>query len=424
MKDEAFQQLLTDFDQGYEDLDIPEPRFAYREEIQAIPDLAHIERQAAFFEKMQAQLASIEREKLAAADRLHFDHLDYEIRLNQERLALQKAWRKAPLAAVPDNGLSQMPKGWYQYRIHFYTSVDISPEALFQFGEQEVARVKAEIKRLQAQLGYANDSASFYRHLQSDEFYITDKAEVLRRYEEIKTVAYANAGKLFKDTDIADIAFMEWANADRFTPPGRYEPVDNNPNGVAVFHFNFFGNRHNSRVMDWMFIHEVVPGHHYQWDMFTRLPEQPDFKRHFSYPGNFEGWAAYVEYLGKDIGLYRDAYAELGKWEWDLVRSTRILIDVGVHHFGWTKDEALACWKKHVAGQDEIAEREVVRCTNWPAQALSYKVGAWRIEQMAEWLKKENPAAFSLPAFHRAYLMTGQAPMEVVEKNIELFLSE
>ncbi|MEK7254608.1 MAG: DUF885 family protein, partial [Bacteroidota bacterium] len=131
-----------------------------------------------------------------------------------------------------------------------------------------------------------------------------------------------------------------------------------------------------------------------------------------------------VEYLGKDIGLYRDAYAELGKWEWDLVRSTRILIDVGVHHFGWTKDEALACWKKHVAGQDEIAEREVVRCTNWPAQALSYKVGAWRIEQMAEWLKKENPAAFSLPAFHRAYLMTGQAPMEVVEKNIELFLSE
>ena len=417
-------QFMQQFDQGYAALEIPGGSYNYREEIEAIPDLAHIGRQFVFFEKIQAGLQHIKREKLSVNDRLQYDHLDFEIQLNLERVALEKAWREAPPAAIPADGMSKLPKGWYQYRIHSFTSVYITPEALFDFGEKEVARVKGEIGRIQSALGFANDSAGFYKKLQSDEFILTDKAEVLRRYEEIKSVAFANFGQYFKDTDVPGIAFMEWEGADRFTPPGRYNPVDDNPYGTAVFHFNFYGSRHNRRVMDWMFIHEAVPGHHYQWSMRNQLPEQPAFKRHFSYPGNFEGWAAYVEYLGKDIGLYRDAYAELGKWEWDLVRSTRILIDVGIHHFGWTKEQAIACWKKHIPGQDNIAEREVVRCTNWPAQALSYKVGAWKIQQMGERLKEETPATFSLPAFHRAYLLTGQTPLEAVEKNIAGLLTE
>ncbi len=414
----AFTQFMQQFDQGYAALDVPGYRYDYREELAAIPDSAHIGWQLVFFEKMQRGLQRFQRDKLATNNRLQYDHLEFEIRLNLERLALEKAWREAPSAAVPADGMSKLPKGWYQYRIHRFTSVYITPEALFDFGEKEVASVKGEIRRIQATLGFANDSAGFYKKLRSNEFILTDKAAVLRRYEEIKSVAYANFGKCFSDTDVPDIAFMEWEGADRFTPPGRYNPVDNNPYGTAVFHFNFYGNRHNRRVMDWMFIHEAVPGHHYQWSMRNRLPEQPAFKRHFSYPGNFEGWAAYVEYLGKDIGLYRDAYAELGKWEWDLVRSTRILIDVGIHHYGWTNEQAIACWKTHIPGQDDIAGREVLRCTNWPGQALSYKVGAWKIQQMAGQLKKENPKTFSLPAFHRAYLTTGQTPLEAVEKNI------
>ncbi len=418
----TFAQLMEDFDQGYATLEIPDLDYDYRAAMDAIPPLVHINRQLAFFKKMQSELAAFNREKLITNERLQYDHLEFEIKLNQERLALEKAWRETPPTAVPADGMGKLPKGWYQYRIHTFTSVYISPEELFDFGKKEVARVKGEISRIQAALGYANDSADFYKKLQSDEFVLTDKSEVLRRYEEIKSVAYAHLGKLFLDTDVPDIAFMEWEGADRFTPPGRYNSVDNNPYGTAVFHFNFYGNRHNSRVMDWMFMHEAVPGHHYQWSMREKLPVQPAFKRHFYYPGNFEGWAAYVEYLGKDMGLYRDPYTELGKWEWDLVRSTRILIDVGIHHFGWSKEEAIACWKEHIPGQDDIAEREVVRCTNWPAQALSYKVGAWKIQQMADDLKKKNPENFSLPAFHSAFLRTGQTPMEAVVKNIEGFM--
>jgi len=417
-RQELFAQYLHRFDAGYAALDVPGGSFDYRDELASIPDLKHIGRQLLFFEQMSNELGRFERSNLALPDRLQFDHLEFEIRLNLERLALEKNWKESPPVAIPADGLSKLPNGWYQYRIHAYTSVFITPETLFDFGEKEIARVKGEIARLQAQLGYAGDSAGFYQKLRSEEFFIAEKAEVLRRYEEIKSVAYSNLHQLFADTDVPDIAFMEWPGADRFTPPGRYSPVNESPYGTAVFYFNFFGNRHNRRVMDWMFIHEAVPGHHYQWYSRRSLPEQPAFKRHFSYPGNFEGWAAYTENLGKEIGLYRDAYAELGKWEWDLVRSTRILIDVGIHNHGWTKEEAIACWKKHVPGQDDIAEREVLRCTKWPAQALSYKVGAWKIQQMADILKSERPNTFSLPAFHRAFLMTGQTPLEAVQKNI------
>lgn len=419
---DSFEQLLSRFDRDYGTLNIPPGNYDYRQEMSAIPGLEHLDRQTAFFKSMRERLGQIDRAKLAPYDRLQYDHLDYEIRLNLERLALETAWRQSPAAAIPNDGLSTLDKGWYRYRIRFFTSVDVSPEELFRFGESEVAYVQGEIQKIRARLGFAADSAGFYERLRSDSFVLNDKAEILRRYEEIKTTVYSNLYRLFADTSVAGVAFMEWPQAGPFTPPGYYSPQSTNAYGKGVFFFNFYNQRHNRRSMDWLFLHEAVPGHHYQWCLREKLPAQPAFKRHFYYPGNFEGWAAYVEYFGKELGLYRDAYAELGKWEWDLVRSVRILIDVGIHHYGWTKEQALDCWKKYIPGQDDIAEREVTRCTNWPAQALSYKVGAWKIRQMAERLKRENPGAFSLPAFHRAYLLAGQTPVEVVEKNINALI--
>ncbi|MCK6690772.1 MAG: DUF885 domain-containing protein [Thermoanaerobaculia bacterium] len=419
VRTEAFEQLMSRFDREYEALNIPPGNYDYRQEMQAIPGLEHIGRQIAFFETMRENLNRIRRDKLMAYERLQYDHLDYEIDLNLMRLTLEKAWRQAPATAIPTGGLSTLDKDWYRYRIRFFTSVDISPEELFRFGASEVDDVQEEILKIRSRPGFAADSAGFYERLRSDSFVLNDKAEILRRYEEIKTTVYGNLHRLFADTGVANIAFMEWPQAGPFTPPGYYSPPSDNAYGTGVFFFNFYNQRHNRRSMDWLFLHEAVPGHHYQWCLREKLPAQPAFKRHFYYPGNFEGWAAYVEYFGKELGLYRDDFAELGKWEWDLVRSVRILIDVGIHHYGWSKEEALACWKKYIPGQDDIAEREVTRCTNWPAQALSYKVGAWKIRQMADRLKRENPGAFSLPAFHRAYLMAGQTPVEVVEKNID-----
>jgi uncharacterized protein (DUF885 family) len=412
---QSFNEVLHAFEQGYTELGIDIPSFDYRDELRSIPGPAALEAQDAFFAKTRAALAGIPRGSLSPEEQVSYDHLLYEIEYNSRRIALSKEWRTSD-HAIPAGGLSTLP-GWYAQRITRFTNVEITPEELFAFGEKEVARVKDEIRRIQNQLGYADDPQRFQQSLQKEEFLLREKNQILDRYAEINRIVKSNLYKLFSDTAVSEIAFMEWPGADRFTPPGYYSPQGDNAYGMPVFHFNFHDGTHNVRAMEWLFMHEAVPGHHYQWWMRNQAKPQPSYRSLFSYSGNFEGWAAYVEYHGKTLGLYSDPYSELGKWEWDLVRSTRILIDVGIHHYGWTYDKAMECWKSHITGQDHIAEREIIRCTNWPGQALSYKVGAWKIQEMADRLRMSQPD-FDIKAFHRQYLAFGQVPLEVIEMHI------
>jgi uncharacterized protein (DUF885 family) len=167
--------------------------------------------------------------------------------------------------------------------------------------------------------------------------------------------------------------------------------------------------------MEWLYMHEAIPGHHLQ----SSLRKQNALEDLFLYPGNFEGWACYVEYFGKDLGLYADPYEELGKWEWDLVRSARLVIDAGIHYYGWTREQALDYWKKTIPNQDDIAEREVTRVTNWTAQALSYKVGAdviFRMSRQWQRLHPNDPPS----RFRRWYLEQGALPLSVIEKQAAL----
>ena len=416
--DKKFEKLMVDFDKQYQGLNIPGVDFDYRENLKHIASSDSLKRQAVFFLGIKKQLTGIDRTQLSSENRLYYDQIIYECKLNTERIDLERAFVKNLNHAIPTNGLSTLDPAWYQYYIHFFTSVDITPDALYEFGEREVAHVHDEIAALRKQLGYEHDSAGFYHHLQSDTFILTDKQAVIKRYEAIKATVYKNIGHLFIDTDVADITFKEWPNANKYTPPGYYSPKKDSADGTAVFYFNFSEGRHNTRSMDWLFMHEGVPGHHYQWCTRDKTASKAAFKEQFFYPGNAEGWAAYIEYYGKEMGLYQDPYSYLGKWEWDLVRSTRILIDVGIHHKDWTREQAIACWKNNIPGQDAIAEREVTRCTNWPAQALSYKVGAQKIIEMRDAIKKKEGEGFDIRRFHARYLSYGNIPIEIIEKDM------
>ena len=413
------ESVIAEFEKGYRELGIPDFGYDYRENFSVIPAVTALVRQDNFFHGIQQKLNAIQPQSLSINNLLNLDHLIYQCRLNLERIRLEKEFRQEG-ENIPA-GLHSISNGkeWYRYYIRFFTGTGITPEELYDFGLKEISRIKGQIAVIQKQAGFGNDSAGFYRHLLSDEFILTDKQEVIRKYEEIRETVFSNLHHLFIDT-VPDVAIMTWAGARANTPPGYYNPESENAYGKGVFHFNFYGERHNRRMMEWLFLHEAVPGHHYQSSIRNTL-SQPAFSAFFYYPGNFEGWAAYVEYLGKDLGLYADPYSFLGKWEWDLVRSTRIVIDVGIHYYGWSKNEAMEFWKKNIPHQDDIAEREVNRCTNWPAQALSYKVGADRILKMINELKKNN-RNFSLPEFHRTYLTMGSLPLEVIEKNINQVL--
>jgi uncharacterized protein (DUF885 family) len=415
--EDSFQALLKTFSQNYTKLEIPDFGFDYRENFKNIPTLEKLKTQKAFFNEYKKKLQSIDYQLLNAENKTLFKHFEYEIKFNLWRIDLEEKFKKANIETIPEGGLSKLPntKEWYRYYAQRYTSLALSPEELESFGYQEIKRCQTEIKNIQQQLGFANDSAGFYQHLNKSEFWLKDKELIFKTYQQIDQTVRKNLGKLFIDIDIPEVEIKTWPNAGPQTPPGYYNPAENT-NEKGVFYFNFYGEKHNSRAMDWLYIHEAIPGHHYQFSKRQDLLSESGFKALFLYPGNFEGWGAYVEYLGQDLGLYQNPYTRLGKWEWDLVRSLRVVLDVGIHYRGWTKAEALAFWKKNIANQDEIAEREVNRCINWNGQVLSYKVGAWKIEQLRQKLVAQKVKKFDIRQFHADYLSFGQTPLTVIEE--------
>ncbi len=126
-----------------------------------------------------------------------------------------------------------------------------------------------------------------------------------------------------------------------------------------------------------------------------------------------------MEDLGRDLGAYQDPYQFLGKWEWDLVRSARLAIDVGIHAKGWKKSEALSFWKDHVPNQDGIAVREIDRIIRWPAQVISYKVGENTIWRLRNLTQDAEGAKFDLRRFHTLVLKRGSVPLPILEEKVK-----
>lgn len=414
-----FSQFILQFSQQYQALKIPDLQFDYKNYFENIPDTPSLSAQEHFFRKELTGLVHFDYKALDERAELHYDQLKYECDYNLQRIALEKDWvingRNIPVGGLHSIANS---KAWYNLFIQKFTSLNILPEELYRLGTSETERVRQEISRIQRQLGFA-DSASFYNHLQSDTFLLRDKNEILARYQAIDSAVRSNLHRIIDVKNLPPVYPMEWPNANQFTPPGMYLNHNENAYNKDVFQFNFYGQKHNSRAMEWLYMHEAIPGHHLQSTLVHRLPpDDTTLQQLFYYPGNFEGWACYVEYLGKDIGMYQNPYSELGKWEWDLVRSVRVVIDVGIHYYGWNYDKALAYWKANIPSQDAIAQREITRITNWPAQVLSYKAGANYIMQMRKKYADKMGSKYDIKRFHAAFLNLGSVPLAITDKRL------
>lgn len=379
----SFELLCKSYVEGYKKLEIPETGLDYKINFENIQNNESLKKQEKFFRDQGKQLGSLNTEKLTFDEKIRLAQLNYEIVINLERITLEKNWNKNG-RKIPEGGLHSMPdhKEWYSYYIKHFTSVNISPEEVFEMGQSEVKKVQGQIKALQNKLGFMYES-QFYAYLQSDTFYLHDKQQILKEYDKIDKAVRLGLSNLYPTENIPEIGVMEWPNATSSTPPGMYQNKNDNAYGKDVFLFNFSEQKHNRRCMEWLYMHEGIPGHHLQSVIRRNKAVISSLQNEFFYFGNSEGWACYVEDFGKEIGMYKDDYEYLGKWEWDLVRSARLVMEVGIHYYGWSKEKAMEYWKENIKNQDEIAEREINRITNWAGQALCYKVGALTIKKIA-----------------------------------------
>ena len=171
-------------------------------------------------------------------------------------------------------------------------------------------------------------------------------------------------------------------------------------------------------------MHESSPGHSLQGGLAREQGEQPAFRRENYISAYGEGWALYTEKLGTEMGIYETPYEDFGRLTYEMWRACRLVIDTGVHHMGWTRDQALAYLRDHTALSEHEVTTEVDRYISWPAQALSYKLGEIRIVQLRAEAEQELGDKFDIKAFHDAVLKQGSVPLPVLDEQIRAFIAE
>ena len=314
-----------------------------------------------------------------------------------------------------------MPGGeeFYRAQIREYTTLDLSPQEIHDIGLAEVARIRAEMDEVIATTGFEGDFDAFLHFLRTDpQFYADTPQELLN-----------HAAWIAKRVDGVIARFFDPVPRGRFTiipVPDDIAPFwTAGRGGMGTYWLNTYDLPSRPLYnLPALTLHEADPGHAFQAALAREQAEQPEFRRH-SYISAFgEGWGLYVEKLGMEMGIYETPYQDFGRLTYEMWRAARLVIDTGVHHLGWSRDQALAFLRDNTALSEHEVTTEVDRYISWPAQALSYKLGELKIWELRHEAEAALGDDFDLPAFHHAVLSLGSVPLPVLEQQIHAFIAE
>jgi uncharacterized protein (DUF885 family) len=321
---------------------------------------------------------------------------------------------RATLAAeaLPDG------KAFYRQQIRTYVTLDLDPEAIHEIGLKEVARIDEQMQATMKATGFSGDFPAFLKFLRSDpQFAAKTPDELLMR---AAWIAKRVDGKLSQYFGLL--------------PRGRFgiEPV---PAAIAPFWTAGRGGPHTYWLNTYdlpsrslynltaLTLHESAPGHSFQGSLVEEQKAVPDF-RHEYISAYGEGWALYCEKLGKEMGIYLTPYDDFGRLTYEMWRAARLVIDTGVHHKGWTRQQAIDYLAGHTALSQHEVETEVDRYISWPGQALSYKLGEIKIIELRKMAEADLGAKFDIRKFHDALLEIGSVPLPVLEEHIKAFIAQ
>ncbi|WP_196888556.1 DUF885 domain-containing protein [Aureivirga sp. CE67] len=403
-ENQDWKTFSEDFATEYRTFEFQRIALSYVENLERIKSDSEILKQESFFKIIKKGLKRFDSEELSKENRMDFELISYETDLNLERISLEKKWKKKNIDSISKEGLSKIPHGkkWYKYFLKRWLDSSVNPDELFQFGLLEIEKVKNEMKLIQEKSGL--NPTDFKNYLNASSFYFKNKDSVQLAFES-KKILIENVMKNYFPyiEETPDFQIKKGENKALAKVPGFY-----NSN---TFYYNFFDKPYNKRQVTWLFLHEAIPGHHYQVSYESRA-ERSEINRLFQYFWFIEGYAAYVEDLALEINLYDDIYEVYGKYEWDIIRSVRVALDVGINYYHWSDEKALKFWQKHIEGKDDIALREIERMKNWPVQVITYKYGADKIlKWKSQAMKNSN---FDLIEFHKVILKNGSLPISVL----------
>ncbi len=323
------------------------------------------------------------------------------------------------------SGLGALPGGadYYAYLVRDQTTTNKTPEEIYQTGLREVARIRGIMDSVKQSVGFKGDLAAFFEYMKTDKKFMPYKtpAEVLAAFEKIHQTMQPSLAKMFhhvpktgfeiRQTEAfrAASASAEYfqGTADGKRPGIFYVPILN------ATQFN------TTSGMESLFLHEAIPGHHYQISLQQEDTLLPSFRRFGGNNAYVEGWALYCESLGKELGLYTDPYQYMGALGDEIHRAIRLVVDVAIHTKGMTREEAIRYMTDNEAISTEGATAEIERYMAIPGQALGYKIGALKIRELRNKFQTELKDKFQLADFHDEVLKDGAMPLEVLEKKMD-----
>ena len=309
-------------------------------------------------------------------------------------------------------------KDFYAQQIREYTTLDLSAEQIHQIGLEEVARIRAEMQEVIEQTGFKGTFAEFLTFLRTDpQFYAKTPQQLLDRAAWISKRVDGEVGKFIGTLPRGRFTIVEVpADIAPFWTAGR--------GGLGTYWLNTYDLPSRPLYnLPALTLHESSPGHSLQAALAQEQGEQPAFRRDNYISAYGEGWALYTEKLGKEMGIYETPYEDFGRLTYEMWRAARLVIDTGVHHKSWSRDQALAYLRDHTALSEHEVTTEVDRYISWPGQALSYKLGEIAIVRLRAEAERELGPKFDIKAFHDAVLKQGSVTLPVLESQIRAFIA-
>jgi uncharacterized protein (DUF885 family) len=377
------------------------------------------------FRQFPDTLAAADRARLAAAG------LDaVRTRIQPAFASLRTFLEQDYLPACYDRvGWSQTSGGEasYAFFARQFTTTTLSPRQIHDVGLKEVARIRAEMETIKAQVGFKGTLTEFFTFLRSDpQFFYKTGPELLDAYRALAKRVDPELVKVIRTLPRLPYGVIPIPDAvapNTTTAYANFGAADGSR--PAYYFVNLYKPETRPKwEMLALTLHEAEPGHCLQGSIAQELGEMPTFRRHAGFTAYVEGWALYAESLGDEMGLYRDdPYAKFGQLTYQMWRAVRLVVDTGMHMFGWDREKAIRYFMDNAAKTELDVTNEIDRYISWPGQALAYKVGELKIWELRRRAETALGGKFDLRDFNDVILQTGAVPLDILEARVNEWIA-